>query len=82
MSHRPSRGNLIRWNEDGITAAILKHPTQLVMKVDFAEHVVPRGQHRIYAREYAGQEPSIILMHGLPDNLHLYAPGSDRKSVV
>jgi pimeloyl-ACP methyl ester carboxylesterase len=40
--------------------------------MDFAEHVVPRGQHRIYTREYPGEGPPIILMHGFPDNLHLY----------
>ena len=40
--------------------------------MDFVEHVVRRDQHRIYAREYAGDEPSIVLMHGFPDNFHLY----------
>jgi pimeloyl-ACP methyl ester carboxylesterase len=38
----------------------------------FKEHFVQRDQHRIYAREYAGEEPAIVLMHGFPDNLHLY----------
>jgi len=28
--------------------------------------------HRIYARDYPGQDPAIVLMHGFPDNLHLY----------
>lgn len=36
------------------------------------EAFVQRDQHRIYMREYAGDEPAIILMHGFPDNLHLY----------
>jgi haloalkane dehalogenase len=40
--------------------------------MDFMEHVVPRGLYRIYAREYPGEDPPIILMHGFPDNLHLY----------
>jgi len=40
--------------------------------MDFVERFVSHGEHRIYAREYAGQELSIILMHGFPDNLHLY----------
>jgi haloalkane dehalogenase len=40
--------------------------------MNFIEQFVQRGQHRIYAREYAGEEPTIILMHGFPDNLHLY----------
>ncbi|MGB2712560.1 MAG: alpha/beta hydrolase [Vicinamibacterales bacterium] len=36
------------------------------------ETLVQRNQHRIYVREYPGDEPAIILMHGFPDNLHLY----------
>jgi haloalkane dehalogenase len=38
----------------------------------YAEHWAPRGQHRIYVRDYPGEEPAVVLMHGLPDNLHLY----------
>jgi haloalkane dehalogenase len=41
-------------------------------EMNFIDHIVPRGQHRIYAREYSGAEPAIILMHGFPDNIHLY----------
>jgi haloalkane dehalogenase len=40
--------------------------------MNFIERFVERDQYRIYAREYAGQEPAIVLMHGFPDNLHLY----------
>src|SRR5262245_14232882 len=40
--------------------------------MNFVERSVRRDQHRIYAREYPGAEPAIILMHGFPDNLHLY----------
>jgi haloalkane dehalogenase len=36
------------------------------------EKFVQLHQHRIHAREYAGEEPTIILMHGFPDNVHLY----------
>ena len=38
----------------------------------YQEKFVRRDQHRIRVREYPGQEPTIILMHGFPDNLHLY----------
>ena len=38
----------------------------------YQETYVQRNQHRIYVREYPGEEPAIILMHGFPDNLHLY----------
>jgi pimeloyl-ACP methyl ester carboxylesterase len=41
-------------------------------QMHFVERPVQREQHRIYAREYAGEGPPIILMHGFPDNLHLY----------
>src|SRR5688500_16172427 len=40
--------------------------------MSFIEQFVQRDRHRIYAREYPGTEPPIILMHGFPDNLHLY----------
>jgi pimeloyl-ACP methyl ester carboxylesterase len=38
----------------------------------YREHSVQLKQYRIYARDYAGEEPAIILLHGFPDNLHLY----------
>jgi haloalkane dehalogenase len=40
--------------------------------MNFTEQVVRRDEYRIFAREYAGEEPAIVLMHGFPDNLHLY----------
>jgi hypothetical protein len=40
--------------------------------MNFTEQFVQRDQHRLYVREYAGEEPTIILMHGIPDNFHLY----------
>src|SRR5512134_2240576 len=38
----------------------------------YQEIFVRRNRHRIYVREYPGEEPTIILMHGFPDNIHLY----------
>jgi haloalkane dehalogenase len=38
----------------------------------YREAFAPRNQHKIYVREYPGEEPTIVLMHGFPDNLHLY----------
>jgi haloalkane dehalogenase len=38
----------------------------------FRVHAVTRGTHRIYAREYPGSEPCLVLMHGFPDDLGLY----------
>lgn len=40
--------------------------------MEYSEHWVPRGAHYIYARKYPGEAPAIVLMHGFPDNLHLY----------
>jgi len=38
----------------------------------FHASYVPRQQYRIHVRDYPGEEPAIVLMHGFPDNLHLY----------
>ena len=38
----------------------------------YQETFVERGQHRIYVRDHPGAEPTIVVMHGFPDNLHLY----------
>jgi pimeloyl-ACP methyl ester carboxylesterase len=38
----------------------------------YQETFVQRGEHRIYVRDYPGAEPAIVVMHGFPDNLHLY----------
>jgi haloalkane dehalogenase len=40
--------------------------------VSHTERWVQRDGHRIYVRDYAGEGPAIVLMHGFPDNLHLY----------
>jgi haloalkane dehalogenase len=41
-------------------------------KMEYREHTVARGPYQIYARDYPGEEPALVLMHGFPDNLHLY----------
>jgi pimeloyl-ACP methyl ester carboxylesterase len=38
----------------------------------YKETFVQRNQYRVYVRDYPGEEPPIILMHGFPDNVHLY----------
>lgn len=38
----------------------------------YQETFVQRDQHRIYVRDHPGTDPAIILMHGFPDNAHLY----------
>jgi haloalkane dehalogenase len=39
---------------------------------EYREVWVQRGEHRIYARDYRGDGPAIVLLHGFPDNFHLY----------
>ncbi|MEJ1977949.1 MAG: alpha/beta hydrolase [Acetobacteraceae bacterium] len=41
-------------------------------KPAFTEHFVPREQGKVYARDYAGIGPAFVLLHGFPDNLHIY----------
>lgn len=36
------------------------------------EHFARLDKHRLYVREYPGKDPAIMLMHGFPDNIHLY----------
>jgi len=38
----------------------------------YQDAFVQRNGHRIYVRDHPGAEPPIILMHGFPDNMHLY----------
>jgi haloalkane dehalogenase len=40
--------------------------------MNYKEKSLRLNQHRIYAREYSSEESTIILMHGFPDNVHLY----------
>jgi len=39
---------------------------------EFTEHRVPRTDGSLYARDYAGAGPAFVLMHGFPDNLHIW----------
>jgi pimeloyl-ACP methyl ester carboxylesterase len=38
----------------------------------FIEHRVQRAEGNLYVRDYPGQAPAFVLMHGFPDNLHIY----------
>jgi haloalkane dehalogenase len=40
--------------------------------VKFSERHIPSGQGRVYARDYEGAGPAIVLLHGFPDNLQIY----------
>jgi haloalkane dehalogenase len=38
----------------------------------FVERHVFQEQGRVYARDYKGAGPAFVLMHGFPDNLHIW----------
>jgi haloalkane dehalogenase len=40
--------------------------------IAFTEHRIPRGEGSLYARDHAGTGPAFVLMHGFPDNLHIW----------
>ncbi len=40
--------------------------------IPYVEHRISHDGHMIYAREYPGQDPAFVMMHGFPDNLHIY----------
>jgi haloalkane dehalogenase len=38
----------------------------------FTEHRIAQGQGNLYVRDYAGSGPAFVLLHGFPDNSHIY----------
>jgi haloalkane dehalogenase len=40
--------------------------------IGFSEHRIKRGERSLYARDYPGSGPAFVLMHGFPDNLHIW----------
>jgi haloalkane dehalogenase len=38
----------------------------------FTEHHVPTEQGSLYVRDYPGDGPAFVMMHGFPDNSHIY----------
>lgn len=38
----------------------------------YEERQIPKGEHSLYAHDYPGKEPAFVMMHGFPDNLHIY----------
>jgi haloalkane dehalogenase len=38
----------------------------------YREHLVSYQGSNIYIRHYAGRGPAFVMMHGFPDNLHIY----------
>src|SRR5271156_3866920 len=38
----------------------------------FAEHRVPRDRGDLYVRDFPGRGPAFVVLHGFPDNSHIY----------
>jgi hypothetical protein len=38
----------------------------------FTEHRVPRDRGSLYVRDFPGSGPAFVLLHGFPDNSHIY----------
>lgn len=38
----------------------------------FTEHRVSRDRGEVYVRDFGGSGPAFLLLHGFPDNLHIY----------
>jgi len=38
----------------------------------FTEHRVPHAGGSLYVRDFSGSCPAFVLLHGFPDNLHIY----------
>ena len=38
----------------------------------FAEHRVQRDRGSVYVRDFAGSGPAFVVLHGFPDNSHIY----------
>jgi haloalkane dehalogenase len=51
---------------------VFTDPRALQGTPPYVEHLVPRDGHHLYAREYRGTGPTLVLLHGFPDNLHIY----------
>jgi haloalkane dehalogenase len=51
---------------------LAQNDVPLSSALSFTEHRIPHDGHMIYARDYKGAGPAFVLMHGFPDNLHIY----------
>lgn len=42
------------------------------MPTPFMKHRVPRDRGSVHVREFPGSGPAFVLLHGFPDNSHIY----------
>ena len=71
--------------------AVEAYDREYAERHEFEAHRVPRGNATLYAREFRpatpNGKPPYLLLHGFPDNLHLYdrrSPrlGADRRTIA
>ncbi|MGV1760875.1 alpha/beta fold hydrolase [Rhizobium sp. A22-96] len=43
-----------------------------ISQISATEHRIPRDRGSLRAREFAGEGPALVLLHGFPDNSHIY----------
>ncbi|MBB3903667.1 alpha/beta fold hydrolase [Methylobacterium brachythecii] len=55
---------------------------QAPSKGRFRERYVQRAGHRIYVRDYPGEGPAYVMVHGFPDNCRIYADIASRLSAA
>jgi haloalkane dehalogenase len=55
-----------------LVAGFAAEPAAAATARPFTARSVDFAGHRLYVRDYPGRGPAIVLMHGFPDNLHLY----------
>jgi haloalkane dehalogenase len=55
-------------------AAAASHPTRCGSWLGrrACDYAIARGRYRIFAREYPGRGPALVLLHGFPDDSDLY----------
>ncbi|WP_159965069.1 alpha/beta fold hydrolase [Caballeronia terrestris] len=57
---------------DGRSDVKLSGWTTLNRWASSRKHRIPRTRGNLYAREYPGEGPTFVMMHGFPDNLQIY----------
>jgi haloalkane dehalogenase len=55
-----------------LLSATLAMPAAAARPRGFTAHAVRFEGHHLSVRDYPGRGPAFVLMHGFPDNLHLY----------
>jgi pimeloyl-ACP methyl ester carboxylesterase len=69
---RQTRRAFLRGSCAAVATVALDNTLTAQTSIPFTEHHIPRGTHHLYAREYDGNGPAFVLLHGFPDDLHIF----------